>query len=142
MELKHFITFYSNGIIKTKQVTREIKSNEIIDVVIPEKIFALKTFDKATDDITIGKTKVICKGDILNEKLYYVGQILSLDDVKNEFGESSSDYKNLLKNDAIGAVKARDGLLVPLEKNIKAYVIAPEEVGIICLYNEDEFQKA
>lgn len=138
MELKHFVTFYTNAAINNIEETCELKSNELKDLNIPEKAFAFKTFHKATDDITRGKTKLVSKGDILNEKTYYIGKIMSIEDIKSTYGEDSTAYRNLIKNNDIGAVLTRDNFLIPLEQNCKVNIIAPEDIGIVCFTDELE----
>lgn len=138
MDLKHFVTYYSLGDIQNNEQTLEVKSNDLVSLNIPNGTFGFKTFDRATDDIYKDGDKIVEKNEVLNEKTFYIGKVTSLDEIKEEFGENSTAYKNLIKGGYYGAVRTADNFLIPLALNEKINILAPEEIGIVCYYSENE----
>ena len=130
MELEHFVTYISQGVINCNEVTQQVRSNELRDLVIPEGTIAFKLFDRANEDMFKNGKLIVYKNELLNENTYYIGKVISLDEVKAEFGEESTAYKNLIKNNYIGAVRTKDNFLLPLEINQKIHILAPEQVGL------------
>ena len=130
MELKHFVTYISQGLINCNEVTSEVHSNDLMNLLIPNNTIAFKVFDRATEDMIKDGKVIAFKNELLNEKTYYIGKVISIDQVKEEFGEQSTAYKNLIKNNYIGAVRTQDNFLLPLENNHKIFILAPEMIGV------------
>lgn len=131
MELRHFVKFYGVEGTDAQKRTMEVKSNELYAICIPKEAYALKTFDKPSADIYKDGKKIISKEDKINEKMYYIGKVLSVEEVKDTYGEKSLEYKNISKKSFIGAVKTRGCHLLPISKNERLNIIAPEDVGIV-----------
>lgn len=123
MELKHFVTFIAHTLSHTK----EVKDNEICALKIPDRVYAIKTFDKPTRDIWMGDKKIAQKNQVLNEKLYYIGTIVTLDQLKD-----CEEYQQYVDNKYIGAIKTRqNGRLHPIKQNERFNLISPEDVGVV-----------
>lgn len=129
MDIKHFVTYYFSGIAKSEE-TFEVKSNELNSLAIPDNCYGFKAFDKASANIVKNGETIISDQDILNEKMYYIGKIMSMDDVKSEYAQSSKLTELIAKN-CIGAVEAINGKLYPINENDFVNVVAPEDAGII-----------
>ena len=133
MEIKHYVTYYNAINHKTK----EVRSNELVDLRIPSDAIAFKTFDRVTSNLYRDGVKVVATEDKLNEKTYCIGKAVSLDEVKIEYGVHSREYRELIKNKNYGAVQTKDKYLFPLSLNEKVHILAPEKVGLICYFDDD-----
>jgi len=136
MDLRHFVVYYSQGAINNNEQTLEVASNELKNLKIPPQTFGFKVYDKATDDIYKDGKKIVSKNELLNEKTYYIGKVISLDEIIEEYGTESTAYKNLINGNYYGAVKTADNFLIPLSLNEKIHILAPESVGLTCFYTD------
>lgn len=138
MDLKHYVTFLSYGEIKPNEHTREVYTNDIV-LNVPDSAFGFKTYDMVTEDIYKDGEKIASKGDKLNEKLYYIGEIVSLPEIIKHHGEDSLVYKNLIKAEAYGAVKVRQGFYVPLISKQMVNLLTPEDLTLELSFDDDYY---
>ena len=129
MDFKHFVTFSRANGNDVKSDTRQVHSNEISQIFIPEGTDIIVTFDEADKDVYKNGEKIISKYDRLNEKTYYIGEIKSLDDIKAQEGEESACYKKLIKNNCIGAVITNSNVIIPVPQNPSINIISPLYIG-------------
>lgn len=138
MDLKHYVTFLSYGELKPNENTREVWTNDIV-LNVPDSAFGFKTYDMASEDIYKDGKKVVSKDEVLNEKLYYIGEIATLEDIIKAHGEDSLVYKNLIKAGAYGAVKARQGFYIPLVSNQKVHLLTPEDLVLKVSFDDKSY---
>lgn len=131
MELKHYVSYIKEGQSKNDAKAVEVTSNEIGFVKIPDEVYCIKVFDRATEDVYKYGKKIATKHDLLNQKTYYVGQIVSLDEIKKYFGEQSKIYQEMIRKKQIGGIRTKSGRVHPIYQNQSFNLIAPDQVGII-----------
>lgn len=108
MDLKHFVTFFyksANGLFED---THSLKSDKLTSLRIPARALGFKLFDRPNDDIILNGEKVVSKHTDINEKLYYIGRLISIDKIKKKFGEDSDAYNEITRNNFYGAVLTRE----------------------------------
>ena len=138
MDIKHFVTYYSQAEIKNNAETKEVESNEIQHLLIPSRVYGFKTFDRPTDDIYKGGKKIVSKNEKINEELFYIGTVLSLQEIKKQFGEKA--YTSLLAVNAYGGVKTKDEIILPLKNNQKVTILNPDQFGIVRIGTHEEME--
>lgn len=139
MEIKHFVTFYMYEGNGYREITKEIKSKELLNINVPEKAVGFMIYDSFSEDLKQHGQIVATPKDRFNEEIYYIGTIISVDDLKKDYGENSTTYKSIIEGGYYRAIKTINGTLVPLKLNEKINIISPNELGEVCgIDYEDE----
>ena len=130
MDLKHFVTFFYKGNNGDYQETFSIKSDKVSSLRIPARALGFKLFDRPSEDITVKGEKIISKDTEINASLYYIGKIISLEEIKEKYGEESDMYQEMLEKKYYGGVITRENTILPLRLNEQVNILAPAEVHI------------
>lgn len=137
MDLKHFVTFFFE---QEKNKTVRVDSNEISQFDIPEGVYGFKVFDQPSSNIYKSGKIVVGINDIINEKTYLIGKVVTLDDVKNHYGEESETYLTYLERKYYGAVKSPSNYFAPLRLNQLINIITPEQLASFRSAQEQEIE--
>ena len=137
MDLNHYVTFFFE---EGNKKTVSVESNDLIKFNIPEGAFGFKIFDRPSSNIYKKGKVIIGMDEILNESIYYIGKILSLEDIKSEYGEDSNVYQKFIQNKFYGAVKSPSNFLAPLRLNQLIHILSPEELASIRSAQEQEME--
>lgn len=126
MDIIHFVTFTIVEEGKRTTQTRQMDSIDIQTLSLPKGTVTFKTFDITTDDIFKNGKLIARRNDRLNELTYFVGTLLSLDDIKKKYGIDSKEVNHLSKIGAYGAVLSAEGTLEPLTLQKRINIFSPE----------------
>lgn len=128
MKVKHYVTYYYPGAFVPEEDTKEVEEGfDPTTAVMPSRsITGFTTFERVFEEIEYKGEKVTLSSKDLNCQSRHIGTFLSVDDVKEKYGEDSIAYGNVVGNEWLGARLTPRGSLLPVRnEKERAEIVDP-----------------